>query len=133
MRKGKIIKNLKEKYEVKTRYFKDYDLEVSNKSKTYYIKVLNVSNNHQITVNSKLIWNIKKGKLDGIKFNTLDSVLLSLQEFNKLDNKIIMFTNKPYKLLKALNESDLIDISEESEINDIFVTYDISKLLEYLE
>ena len=44
-----------------------------------------------------------------------------------------MFTNKPYKLLKALNESDLIDISEESEINDIFVTYDISKLLEYLE
>ncbi|KFZ26261.1 MAG: hypothetical protein KQ78_01506 [Candidatus Izimaplasma bacterium HR2] len=133
MRKGKIIKNLKEKYEVKTKYFKDYDLEVSNKSKTYYIKVLNVSNNHQITVNSKLIWNIKKGKLDGIKFNTLDSILLSLKEFNKLDNKIIMFTNKPYKLLKALNESDLIDISEETEINDIFVTYNISKLVEYMK
>ncbi len=133
MRKGKIIKNLKEKYEVKTKYFKDYDLEVSNKSKTYYIKVLNISSNHQITVNSKLIWNIKKGKVDGIKFNTLDSVLLSLKEFNKLDNKIIIFTNKPYKLLKALNESDLIDISAESEINDIFITYDISKLLEYME
>ena len=133
MRKRKIIKNLKEKYDVKIKYFKEYDLEVSSKSKTYYIKVLNVSSNHQITINSKLIWNIKKGKIDGIKFNTLDSVLLSLKEFNKLDNKIIMFTNKPYKLLKVLNESDLIDISEESKINDIFVTYDISKIVEYME
>ena len=64
MRKRKIIKNLKEKYDVKIKYFKEYDLEVSSKSKTYYIKVLNVSSNHQITINSKLIWNIKKGKIE---------------------------------------------------------------------
>lgn len=133
MRKREIIKNLKEKYEVKVKYFKEYDLEVFSKSKTYYIKVLNVSATHQITVNSKLIWNIKKGKIDGIKFNTIDSVFLNLKEFNKLDNKIIVFTNKPFKILKALNESDLIDISNESKINDISITYDILELIKYID
>jgi hypothetical protein len=80
-----------------------------------------------------LVWSLKKGKIKGIKFNTITSELLNLKEFNKFENKIIIMTNKPYKLLKALNESDLKDISNEKVVNNIFITSDIIELVEYLK
>ena len=132
MRKRGIVKKLRSEYEVNTKLFGIYDFEIVKESKSYYVKVLNITKNHQITVNSKLIWNIKRGRVDGIKFNTISSDLLNLSEFNKLENKIIVLTNKPYRLLKALNESDLKDISEESVVNEIFVTSDFLRLKEYI-
>lgn len=132
MRKGKIKKVLKKYFTVKTMYYPIYDFVVKTDSKSYFIKVLNVTSNHQITVNSRDIWNLKKGKINGIRFNTISSELLKLKDFNKLDNKIIVLTNKPYKILKVLNESDLKDISNELFINDIFITYDIDELLNHL-
>ena len=133
MRKGKLIRALKRDYEVNVKYYSHYDFEIKVDSKTYYVKVLNVSLTHQVTINSKYVWNLKKGKLSGIKFVTLDSELLNLKEFNKLDNKIIIFTNKPYKILKVLNESDLKDISNEKIVNNIFITHDLDDLIEYIK
>ena len=133
MRKREILKNLKKKFEVDVKYFNEYDFEVITDSKSYFVKVLNITENHQITINSKLIWNIKKGKIHGIKFNTVSSVFLNLREFNKLENKIIVLTNKPHKLLRVLNESDLEDVSEEKVINDVFIAYSIDELIEHIK
>ena len=133
MRKREIGKNLKQHFSVESKFLGNYDFKVIGNSKSYFIKVLNVTKNHQVTINSKLIWSLKKGKIDGIKFNTITSELLNLKEFNKLDNKIIVLTNKPYKLLKALNESDLKDISNEKVVNNIFITSDIIELIEYIK
>lgn len=133
MRKREIGKNLKQHFNVKSKFLGDYDFNVDGDNKSYHIKVLNITDNHQVTINSKLIWSLKKGKIKGIKFNTISSELLNLKEFNKLENKIIIMTNKPYKLLKALNESDLKDISEEKVVNNIFITSDFIELLEYIK
>lgn len=133
MRKGKLIKALRKDFDIKVKRFSTYDFEIIKASKIYYLKVVNISSTHQITINSKHIWNLKKGKINGIKFKTLNSELLNLKEFNKFDNKIIVFTDKPYKVFKALNESDLKDISDEKVINDIFVTYELSKLIKHIK
>ncbi len=133
MRKREIGKNLKQYFNVKTKFLGDYDFKVDRDAKSYYIKILNITDNHQVTINSKLVWSLKKGKIKGIKFNTITSELLNLKEFNKLENKIIVMTSKPYKLLKALNESDLKDISNEKVVNNIFITSDIIELVEYLK
>jgi hypothetical protein len=133
MRKREIGKNLKQYFNVKSKFLGDYDFKVDGNTKSYYIKVLNITDNHQVTINSKLIWSLKKGKIKGIKFNTISSELLNLKEFNKLENKIIIMTNKPYKLLKALNESDLKDISDEKIVNNIFITSDFIELIEHIK
>ena len=133
MRKRELIRNIKEKYQVNIKYFGDYDFEVKGSLESYFVKVLNITENHQITINSKVIWNLKKGKIKGIKFNTTSSKFIHLKEFNKYKNKIIVFTSKPYKILKALNESDLIDISTDSLVNDIYFTSNINDILSYIK
>lgn len=133
MRKRELIKDLRVKYDVKIKRFGDFDFEIITSTKSFHVKVLNITVNHQITINSKLIWDIKRGKIKGIKFNTISSELLNLKEFNKLENKIVFLTNSPYKLLKALNESDLKDISNELIVNDIFITSNILELFNFLK
>jgi hypothetical protein len=133
MRKKEILKKLKKHYNVNVKLFGEYDFEVVTESKTYYLKVLNITVNHQVTINSKIIWNLKKGVINGIRFKTASSSLLNLEEFNKLDNKIIVFTSKPFKVLKALNESDLLDISDTNEVNETFFTSDIEELIGYIK
>lgn len=132
MRKREIIKNIREKYKVNIKHFGDFDFEVIGSTESYFVKVLNITENHQITVNSKIIWNLKKGKIKGIKFTTISSELINLKKFNSYKNRMIIFTSKPYKILKALNESDLSDISTETKVNDIFFTSNINDVLYYI-
>jgi len=133
MRKRELIKSLKKHFNVNTKFFSDYDFEVESSSKTYFVKVLNITVNHQVTINSKTVWDLKKGVISGIRFKTVASSLVNLEEFNKLDNRIIVLTSKPFKVLKVLNESDLLDISNEKEVNDTFITSDIDELIEYIK
>lgn len=133
MIKREIIKKIRKKYKVNTKRFDIYDFEIIGESNTYHVKVLNITNSHQITINSKIIWELKKGKLNGIRFKTLSSELLSINKFNNYKNKIILLTEKPYKILKVLNESGLKDISEKEIIDDIFVTSDIDELIRYIK
>ena len=133
MRKRELVKKLKQDNKVNIKYFGEYDFEIITNSKSYKVKILNITNNHQITINSKIIWSLKKGKIKGIKFNTITSELLNLKEFNKFENKIVFLTNIPYRILKVLNESDLLDISKENMVNDIFITSDIEDLINYIK
>lgn len=132
MKKREVIRKLKENFDVNIKYFGVYDFSFVKGSKTYHVKVLNVSSSHQITINSRSIWELKRGRIRGIKFDTIDSKLESLEEYNRLNNKIIFLTEKPFKILKVLNESDLEDISDEKLIFDTFVTHKLSELISHI-
>ena len=132
MRKKEIIKKLRTEFKVKSNRFGNYNFEVISGNKSYFVRVLNITINHQITINSKIIWDLKKGVTSGIRFKTISSNLINLEEFNKLDNKVIFLTSKPFKILKALNESDLLDVSNDNVVNETFITSDITEFIGYL-
>lgn len=124
-------KIIQEKYPnavVKKAFLKDYNFEVIIDGVSHYIKKLPISRNTILTINSKHIWNIKKGRADGVSFKTGSSTLIKINEFNKLTNKIIVFNSQPYKILKYLNESDIIDISNDTEINEIRIFNSFKKI-----
>ena len=119
MTKNQIIKSIVQTYSGKKVLFKDYDVSFTHNNKDYYVKILPATNNTIVTVNSKLVWELKKGKLNGPRFKTSSKHLYDIRNFVKLDNKIIVFNAKPYKIFKALNESDLADISHDNIVHNI--------------
>ena len=123
-----ILKNRFPNAVVKRVLFKEYQYKLIMDQLTYHIKVLPVSSNTILTINSKHIWNIKRGRADGVSFKTGSSTLIYLNEFNKLPNKIIVFKSKPYKLLKHLNESDIVDVSSSALIGDIKIFWNMKDI-----
>lgn len=113
---------------IKRVLFKDYNFIVTDNRKEYHIKILNVNKNSILSINSKHIWEIKKGKVNGIKFKTISKTLIDMRSFNKLSNKVILFRNKPYKILKFINESEVVDISDSKEIFDIKIYNSIKEM-----
>ena len=74
-----------------------------------------------VTVNSKHYWGLKHGKVNGSSFKTSQETLIDMRGFNTLENKILLFKGQPHKLMKYVNESDLIDISGIDVINDVLI------------
>lgn len=101
---------------LKRKYFKEYTYLAEIENKEHHILVLPVTKNSILTINSKFVWEIKYGRPNGSRFNTTKSTLINLTNFFRLDNKIIVFKDKPYKILKHINECDIIDISDKEEI-----------------
>ena len=60
----------------KKKKFNSYDFEVITPNNSYSIKMINLTSNHLVTINSSTIWQIKRGKISGLKFQELDSNLL---------------------------------------------------------
>ncbi len=127
MSKKKIIEVLGN-VEVKKAFFKEYDYIIFKDDKKYFVKVIRVNSSSILTINSKTMWEIKYGKHSGISFKTSSNVFVDLKKFSLLENKIIIFKEKPYKLLKYVNESELVDISENKKINDITIVNNINDL-----
>lgn len=113
---------------VKKVLFKSYNYVLTLNETVYYIKVLNVSKNNILSINSKYVWEIRTGKPNGISFKTSSKTMLDMTEFNELKNKIIVFKGKPYKVLKYINESEVVDISDNQEIFDIKIFNSIKKI-----
>ena len=44
-----------------------------------------------------------------------------------------MFSEKPYKVLKQVNESDIVDISNQDIVNETLITSNIEKVLDYIK
>ena len=115
----KILKDKFPTANIKKVLFGDCDYKLSIDGTTYHIKLLNVNKNSILSINSKHIWQVKLGKAVGINFKTSSSKLIDLKSFNKLPNKIICFKDEPYKILRFINESEVVDISDIKEISDI--------------
>lgn len=132
MRKNKLAKILRNDFNFNISKIGKNDYNISSKNKVYNLKVLPITANHQLTINSNTIWESKRGIVKGIRFIAVDSNLIKMTDFVGLENKIVFLTNKPYKILKAVNESDLNDISEINFVNDIFITSDTEQLIQYI-
>jgi|LGOV01.1.fsa_nt_gb hypothetical protein len=127
MSKKKIIEVLGNA-DVKKVFFKDYDYIINKDDKKYHLKIIRVNSSSILTINSKIIWEIKYGKHSGVSFKTSSNTFINLKKFNLLENKIIVFKEKPYKLLRYVNESELVDISDSMKINNIIVFNNINDL-----
>ena len=116
------LKELKEKYpnaSIKKVLFKDHNYEMNANGTTYYIKFIKAHDSSIVTVNSKYVWEVKYGKGEGINFKTTNKVRVDMKSFMKLKNRIVVFRNKPYKILQYINESEVVDISQDKVVHDI--------------
>lgn len=116
---------LQEKYPnsvIKKVYFKCFDFLMVKDDIKYHIKILNINKNKILSINSLSVWEIKSGKLKGINFKTGSTKFLDMRQFNELPNKVVILKKKPYKILKYINESEVVDISDNIEINSIEIT-----------
>lgn len=101
---------------LKRRFFKEYTYKATVGDEVHYILALPVTKNSILQINSQYIWEIKYGKQNGARFHTSRKKLFNITKFMKLPNKIVVFKEKPYKILKHVNESDVVDISDKEEI-----------------
>lgn len=118
MTKREIIKKLKSEYNYKKRSDFSHDLIVVINEAEYHIKILNTSANIQLTLNSKYIWDLKRGRVAGLIFKGYSSTLIDVRNFMKKSNRIVILTNKPYKILMYLNESEIVDVSDKEIIHE---------------
>lgn len=127
---NRLFKELKTHFKTSKSKNKHYDFDIEINNIAYQMKVLKTNERTQITVNSLTIWEIAKGLKNGIRFKKTSSNLINLTAFNKCENKLIFLTGKPYRILKYLNESDIVVISDEKVINNIKLVRNLSDLLE---
>jgi len=126
-----IKKSLQEKFpgaKIKKVMFTDYNFKLNLNGKTYHVKILNVNRSTILSINSKFIWELNKGKAVGINFKTSSKTLVDMKPFSKRSNKIIIFRNQPYKILKFINESEVVDISKSNKIFDILIFNSIKEM-----
>ncbi|MCF7926563.1 MAG: hypothetical protein K9L74_03220 [Candidatus Izimaplasma sp.] len=133
MTKRQLIKKLQKKYDVKRTRFKPYDLILHYNTESYHIKILRITPTDQLTINSKYVWNRQKGKRDGARFIVKRNDLIYMNKVFKQSNPIILCTNKPFKVLKYINESEVINISEKKVIHKIPFLSSISDIDAYIQ
>jgi hypothetical protein len=102
---------------IKRVWFKPYQYRIEHETQTYHVKVLHITSRHILTINSANIWNIKTGSVQGLQYKTRSSHLIDLSELFQYPNVVIVFKQRPYKILRYRNESDIDDISGAAEIN----------------
>jgi len=118
MTKRQVKKYLIEHYQGKKVLFGDYDFEITKGDRTFCILFLKMGNNAQLTVNSKTFFEVANGQRDGIRFIKKQSTLHNFSKFSLKKNKIIFMIGKPFRILKYLNESDIVDISDKTVVHD---------------
>lgn len=128
MKKKEIIKYLVDTYQAKKARFKEYDVSFVKDGEEYMVKIFNTNSSNQVTINSTIIWGIQNGKVDRSRYKTTSRRLIEMKEFQKHKNKIVLFTDKPFKVLKYLNESDLRDITDLREVHGIRYYYEVSEM-----
>ena len=108
--------------------FKEYNYLFEQNGNTYYIKSLKAHSNTILSINSKYVWEIRYGKAVGINFKTARKERIDMREFQSLPNKIVLLQSKPYKILKYINESEVVDISDVKEIHDVKIIFELEEI-----
>ncbi len=128
MNKRKIKKELMTHYNIKNTKNKFYDFLMENKNQTYAVKIIKTRKTTLLTFNSNKVLEIAQGTLDGLKYKKKSYELLSLDYSDEYQNKILLCTEKPYKILKYLNESDIEDVSAAKIVHHFFVCDTLSEV-----
>ena len=127
------LQKLLPNHRVKRGVFKDYTYKVTINDNTYHILYLGVSKSNLVTINSKYIWDIKSGVAEGINFKTTSTRRIDLTTFQKHPNKIIVLKTHPYKILKYINESEVVPLGDESNVYGIDIHYSMDSLVHKLQ
>ena len=114
-------------------WFKPYSYAITCDGITHHVYLVPTHKGQLVTINSKYIWNIKTGKIDGARFTTSHVKVLELQAFLKLENPIIVLKKPPYKVLKYINESEVDDITTSLDAFGLTILPNTQKLLTYLK
>ncbi len=121
MTKRQLLKKIKSEYIVEKRKENSYDIVILLNGKKIYVKILNISLNTILSLNSKYVWELKKGKISGIRFITYSSNIINLKDFMKKENKVVILTKMPYKIFRQINESDIEDVTNEKLVNNVLL------------
>ncbi len=120
--KKRDIKRILKENAVKKSTKVAYDYQINDS----YITLVNSNSNTQITINSPSVYEVQSGKLNGIRYIKKSSVIT---RFDKNDHLVLVLLNQPYRILKYINENEIVDISEDKKVHNI----DIVQSLEQLE
>ena len=120
MNKRKLYKYLKNDFDIK-KAKGPYDFDLVINGKTHRVLVMKTTPKCQVTLNSLIVWEVACGRVDGLRFIKTQKMLVRLDEFQKLDNKIVYLTEKPFRILKYLNESDIIDVTDNIKPNGEYI------------
>lgn len=118
MTKRQVMKYLTDHYHGKKVNFGDHDFEFTKRGRVFHLVFLKIGQNAQLTVNSKTHFEVSVGKRDGIRFIKRQSTLYDFRKFFTKKNKIVFLLGKPFRMLQYLNESDIIDISDQTIVHD---------------
>lgn len=92
---------------------KSHDFIYDNNGVTAYVKLINIGHVKEFSVNSKRHWQVKKSG---------SSYLLPTGGFEDLeDNKIIIVYPKPLKMVKYINENEIVFVKAEDLSFDFYL------------
>ncbi len=117
MKKRDIIRELKQLGKLKrnTKIPTQYVLQTENDK--YMVFIIKTTSTVQVGINSPKVIEISKGRLYGIKYKKTSSLLYRWD--NKEQKVLIVLLDTPYRILKYINENELVDISEEKQVHNI--------------
>jgi len=107
-----MIKKVKRYCQLKKTLLKPYDYIFHHKENIYHFKMIRFFGEAIVTFNSRNHLSIKTGRVKDGRFITKKETLISLDGFSDVNQGVIVFDKKPYKLLIQLNESDIEEISD---------------------
>lgn len=96
-------------------YFKPYDYI----SDDYYYKQLSTTNKSILTFNSKEYVVIKYGSIKHGRFKTRKTSAFRLNLIPKDKQLCLLLKQTPYKIYQYINESEIKDVSDETDVFDI--------------
>lgn len=107
-----MIKTMKRYCDVKKVVMKPYDYICHHKENIYHIKTIRFSRSAIVTFYSRNHLSIKTGKIKDGRFLTKKERIISLDGFADVHQGVLLFDKEPYKILKQLNESDIVEVKD---------------------
>ena len=126
MKKKIALENLKSKGTVKRSRKQPFHYTLTTENETYNVFIFKISDTHQLTINSPKVIELAKGKLYGIKYKKTNSMLYRWDD--KSTKVIIILLETPYRILKYINENEIVDISKNNIVHNISLIHSISDI-----
>jgi hypothetical protein len=126
--KKKCIKELSKQYIVSKSKHKPIDIQIEIDGHTYNCIFLKVNPQTQVTFNSPIMLELAQGKVDGLRFKKKSSRLIDLSVCKHKDNCLLFLLDTPYRTLKYINESDIIDVSNQDKVHHFRVLHSKEEL-----
>lgn len=116
MKRKELLKYLKENHTVSNgRSPFQYQVEINNT--VYNLLFIKTNEHKQVTINSPKVVEVASGKLDGVRYQKRSSIFYRWSDQNQ--HVLLCLSHSPYRILKYINENEVVDISSEKHIHNI--------------